>query len=59
MKSGGVGEKLGAALMETSYRGIYSITAVEDKFVEQASINDLLSIYSLDSDAIIKKITEN
>lgn len=57
-KSGGVGEKLGSVLMETSYKGSYSITAVEDKFVEQASVASLLSTYLLDKDAMINKITE-
>ncbi len=59
MKSGGVAEKLGSVLMESGFNGRYSITAVEDKFARQASISELLSIYGLDSDAMIKKITEN
>lgn len=59
MKSGGVAEKLGSVLMESGFNGRYSITAVEDKFALQASISELLSIYGLDSDAMIKKITEN
>ena len=57
-KSGGVGEKLGNMLLERGYCGKYSITAVEDKFVEQASISDLLSKYGLDKEAMIKKISE-
>lgn len=58
-KSAGIGEKLGSVLMEKGYKGQYFITAVEDKFVEQASIDELMSIYSLDKDAMIDKITEN
>ena len=57
-KSGGVGEKLGNMLLERGCCGKYSITAVEDKFVEQASISDLLSKYGLDKEAMIKKISE-
>ena len=57
-KSGGVGEKLGNMLLERGYCGKYSITAVEDKFVEQASISDLLSKYGLNKEAMIKKISE-
>lgn len=57
-KSGGIGEKLGSVLMEKGFKGAYSITAVEDKFAGQASIDSLLSEYGLDKDAMIKKITE-
>ena len=57
-KSAGVAEKLGITLLEKGYKGKYSITAVEDKFVEQASINELLSKYGLDKEAMIKKLSE-
>ncbi len=59
IKSGGTAEKLGSVLMEKGFKGRYFITAVEDKFVEQASISELLSIYGLNKEAMIKKITEN
>ncbi len=58
MKSGGAGEKLGSALLEKGVNCKYSITAVEDKFVEQASVSDLLTAYKLDAQSIINKITE-
>lgn len=57
-KSAGVAEKLGITLLEKGYKGKYSITAVEDKFVEQASINELLSKYGLNKEAMIKKLSE-
>ena len=57
-KSAGVAEKLGITLLEKGYKGKYSITAVEDKFVEQASINELLSKYGLSKEAMIKKLSE-
>lgn len=57
-KSGGIGERLGSILLQNGYCGKYSITAVEDKFVEQASVSDLLSKYGLDKEAMIKKISE-
>lgn len=57
-KSGGVAERLGVTLLEKGYMGKYTITAVEDKFVEQASINELLSKYGLNKEAMIKKISE-
>ncbi len=58
MKSGGIGEKLGSVLIENGINCKYSITAVEDKFVEQASVSDLISAYKLDTQSIINKITE-
>lgn len=57
-RSGGVAEKLASILMEKGYTGSYKITAIDDKFAEQASVGDLLSLYGLDTDAMIKKITE-
>ncbi len=57
-KSGGIGEKLGNMLLHRGYCGKYSITAVEDKFVEQASVSDLLGKYGLNKEAMIKKISE-
>ena len=59
MRSGGVAEKLGSVLMEKGIRAKYSITAVEDDYAPQASINDLIKMYKLDSESIINKITEN
>lgn len=57
-KSGGIAERLGSILLEKGYCGKYFITAVEDKFVEQASVSDLLHKYSLSKEAMIKKISE-
>ena len=57
-KSGSVGERLGCELMLRGYKGGYSLTAVEDKFVEQASIDELLSAYNLDASSIVRKVSE-
>ncbi len=57
LKSGGVGEKLGAMLLESGFRGKYKITAVNDEFVRQASISDLLKEYCLDTDSMIKIVS--
>ncbi len=54
IKSGGIGEKLAGALLEKGYCGKYRIRAIEDKFVEQAGVDELLEIYGLDCDAMIK-----
>ena len=59
MRSGGIGEKLGSVLLEKGVCARYSITSVEDGYAPQASINDLISMYNLDSKSIINIITEN
>lgn len=58
IKSGGVGEKLGSVLLEKGIFCRYIVTAVENKFVEQASVGDLITTYKLDTQSIINKITE-
>ncbi len=58
IRSGGVAEKLGSVLLERGFSGQYSITAVEDEFAKQAGVNDLLKIYGLDKDSMVRKITE-
>ena len=59
MKSGGVAEKLGSILIENAFKGRYYVTAVEDKFVEQASVVELLNIYGLDKKSMVNKVLEN
>ncbi len=56
-RSGGIGERVGCALIENGFKGKYSLTAVEDCFVPQASVSELLADYGLDSEAMIKKIS--
>lgn len=57
-KSGSVGERLASELLLRDYKGSYSLTAVEDKFVEQSSVDELLRAYGLDSESIAKKVSE-
>ncbi len=57
LKSGGVGEKLGSMLMESSFKGKYKITAVNDEFARQAGVSELLAEYSLDADSMIKIVS--
>ncbi len=59
IRSGGIGEKLGSALLEKGYCGKYRIRAIENKFVEQASVSELLSAYGLDCDAMVEFMGEN
>ena len=57
-KSGGIGERLGNALLERDYRGKYNITALPDRFAEQASVSDLIDKYGLSKEAMINKVSE-
>ena len=57
IRSGGVGEKLGSLLLEKGFKGKYRITAVNDEFVRQASVSDLLEEYYLDRDSMIKIVS--
>ncbi len=57
LKSGGVGEKLGSMLLENGFKGKYRITAVNDEFVRQAGISDLIKEYYLDKDSMIKIVS--
>ena len=56
VRSGGIGEKLAATLLQKGYKGEYSLTAVEDCFVKQATVPQLLKQYSLDGESIAEKI---
>ena len=57
IRSGGVGEKFASLLMQCGYKGEFALTSIEDKFVEQAKINELLDAYKLSKNEIIKKIS--
>ena len=59
MRNGGIAERLGSMLLERGYCGKYRIRAIENKFVEQASVSELLSIYGLDSKSMIEFTGEN
>ena len=56
-RNGGIAEKVGSILMERGYKGKYRIRAIENKFVEQASIAELLSIYKLDKKSMIETVS--
>ena len=56
MRSGGVGETFASKLLESGFKGKYSITAVDGEFVSHASVQRLMEKYSLDSAAIVRKI---
>lgn len=56
VRSGGIGEKLAATLLQNGYKGEYNITAVEDCFVKQASVASLMDKYGLSAEKIAEKI---
>lgn len=59
IRNGGIGEKLGSMLLERGYCGKYRIKAIDNKFVEQASVSELLSAYGLDCEAMIEFMGES
>ncbi len=56
MRSGGVAEKFGCALLENGFNGEYSVTAVESEFVAHASVARLMEKYSMDAAGMARKI---
>ena len=59
IRSGGIGEKTGFRLLERGYKGAFSLTAVNDRFVSQATVGELLHEYGLDAERIVNKISED
>lgn len=59
IKNGSVSEKLGSGLIEHGYKGNYFVTAVDDEFVHQASVESQLKKYGLDTESIVKKVSES
>ncbi len=57
-RSGSVSEKFGAMLLEHGFKGDYSINAIDDDFIKPASIGTQLKKYGLDTDSIVKKVSE-
>ena len=59
VKTGGIGELCGAALLEKGYRGKYIIHAINNKFVPTSSVSSALRVNGLDSDGMIKALRDN
>lgn len=55
-KNGSIGERIAFELLEKGYKGRFALTAIENKFVEQATIDQLLNIYGLDASSMVNKI---
>lgn len=58
VRSGGVGETLGAALAEMGIQANYKITAVDTGFVKEAGVDRQLEKYGLDCKSIIKEVSD-
>lgn len=59
VRSGGIGEKFAAELLQRGYKGTYDLTAVEDCFVKQANVNDLIKMHKMDSESMAEKIKDS
>ncbi len=58
VRSGGIGEKFAATLLQRGYKGSYNLNAVEDCFVKQAKIDELYKEFGFDSMSIALKVKE-
>lgn len=56
MKCGGVGEHLRTALSDINFKGNYYIDAIEDIYVQHASVKDTLKNLGLDDDGMVNTI---
>lgn len=54
---GGIGEQLGAALLEHGYSGSYEVVGVNGSFVPAASASQQLEMYGLDRESMIVKLS--
>lgn len=59
VRSGGTGEKFAATLLESGFKGNYTLTAVEDCFVKQASVMSQIKQYKLDCDSMVEIIKKS
>lgn len=58
VKSGGVGENIALALIEQGFGGKFRLTAIEGGYVAQASVEEQIRKYKLDTESMIKIINE-
>lgn len=56
VRIGGIGEHFGYILAESDYRGDYILTAIENRFVEQASVSSQLHKNRLDAEGMVSVI---
>ena len=58
IKSGGIAEHIGSLLAEIGYKGEYTVHAIENEFVPQATISSSLKKYNLDTDAMLNAFND-
>ncbi len=58
-KAGSCGQALCLALAEKSYKGKYTLTAIDDEFVSSGTSSELLHKYKLDKDGMIEIIKKS
>lgn len=56
VRSGGTGEKFATTLLQKGYKGGYELVAVEDCFVKQAKVPELIKMYKMDGESIAENI---
>ena len=59
MENGGVGDKFRCMLDDNGFKGNYELTAIKDKFVPQATVDEALSDLCLDCEGMVNKLTWN
>lgn len=59
LRSGGVGEHVALILLENNFKGKFYLTAVNDEFVGQAKVDELLAQYKLDKAGMIEIISSH
>lgn len=58
VKYGGCGQIIGAKLLENNFKGKFSLSAIENKFVRAATSKELLQELELDDKAMVEKISK-
>ena len=58
MRTGGVGERLAAALLERGFSGRYRLRAVEGQYVRQSTCEEALHDLGLDADGVTAAVLE-
>lgn len=56
VKCGGIGETLALSLIESGFSGTFKLVAIEDGFVEQATVEEQLDKYKLDTKSMINTV---
>lgn len=59
MESGGVGEMFYYMLKKYDFKGSYELTAIKEKFVQQATVEQSLAQLNLDCAGMVSKVTWN